>query len=408
MTVANGILDATAISEVSYPCLALGGTSALARFTVFTGGADLLNGLDIYHYADQTNASNQQLPFAIHNYTDGVTATLDTVGSNKTLVLRQARNPTARADKASSYVGTGTFLQVERSRVTGSGNTGSGNDVLTQIDPNGRLTFYGAGGPVDWNGNATTAPIQIGTYTGFFNRSGYFGYDYTNNKLVIGALDTGAGAFKPIAFSTTVLRPSADNFASCGDASFRWTEVFAATGTINTSDEREKVWRGAASAAEIRAAKRIIGELGFYQWKEAVAEKGDKARFHYGVRAQQVWRIMADEKLIDPIGENGKPGKTPYAFLCFDEWDDEVEVVMEEVEVAGMVKGHVVSDVIDPKTGFGALMETETEVTAMEMRPTGETRVTSPAGNRYGVRTDQLTLFLIAALEARLAALEAA
>lgn len=388
--------------------LALGGTSALSRLTVFTGTADLLNGLDIYHYADQTNASNQQLPFAIHNYTDGVTATLDTVGSNKTLVLRQARNPTARADKASSYVGTGIFLQVERSRVTGSGNTGSGNDVLTQIDPNGRLTFYGAGGPVDWDGNATTAPIQIGTYTGFFARSGYIGYDYTNNKLVIGALDTGASAFKPIAFSTTMLRPSADNFASCGDASFRWTEVFAATGTINTSDEREKVWRGAATAAEIKAAKRIIGELGFYQWKEAVAEKGDGARFHYGVRAQQVWRIMADEKLIDPIGKNGKPGKTPYAFLCFDEWDDEVEVVMEEVEVTGTVKGHVVSDVIDPKTGFGALMETETEVTAKEMQPTGETRVTHAAGNRYGVRTDQLTLFLIAAQEARLAALEAA
>ena len=388
--------------------LALGGTSVLSRLTVFTSTADLLNGLDIYHYADQTNASNQQLPFAIHNYTDGVTATLDTVGSNNGLVLRQARNPTARADKASSYVGTGPFLQNQRSRVTGSGNLGTGNDLLSGFDANGRLTFYGAGGAVDWDGNATTAPIQIGTYTGFFDRSGYIGYDYANNKLVIGALDTGASAFKPIAFSTTVLRPYHDNFASCGDASFRWTTVYAATGTINTSDEREKVWRGAASAAEIRAAKRIIGELGFYQWKEAVAEKGDKARFHYGVRAQQVWRIMADEKLIDPIGEDGRPGKTPYAFLCFDEWEDEVENIMEEIEVTGMVKGHVVSDVIDPNTGNRALIETETEVTEKQMQPTGETRVTHAAGNRYGVRADQLTLFLIAAQEARLAALEAA
>lgn len=399
---------------------AMGGSSTNARLTLFTPTTGTLNSFEIYHYSDQTNAVNQTLPFAIHNYTDGVTMTLDTVGANKTLVLRQARNPASRADKASTYVGNGIFVQMERSRVSGSGNTGTGNDVLTQFDANCRLVFYGAGGPVDWSGAATTAPIQIGTYTGFLARSGYIGYDYTNNRLVIGALDSGASAFKPIAFSTTMVRPSFDNFATCGDASFRWSTVYAATGTINTSDEREKVWRGAATAAEIRAAKRIIGELGFYQWKasvegtpegpgrHAVEGKGKDARLHYGVRAQQVWRIMAEEKLVDPIGKDGKPGKTPYAFLCFDEWDDEVENIMEEVEVTGIVKGKAPGNIIDPKTGDAVMVETEHEVTEMQMQPTGETRVTRPAGNRYGVRPDQLTLFLIAAQEARLAALEAA
>jgi hypothetical protein len=32
----------------------------------------------------------------------------------------------------------------------------------------------------------------------------------------------------------------ADNTASCGKASLRWSVVYAATGTINTSDAREK------------------------------------------------------------------------------------------------------------------------------------------------------------------------
>lgn len=154
----------------------------------------------------------------------------------------------------------------------------------------------------------------------------------------------------------TALTPGSDNSVPLGSASFRWSVVYAATGTINTSDEREKTWRGAPTAAELKAATAIIAELGFYQWNDAVADKGDDARFHFGPRAQRVWSIMADEGLIDPI-KKGKPGNTPYAFLCYDEWKADKEAGIK-------------------------------------------------AGNRYGVRTDQLIMFLIAAQEARIAAIE--
>ncbi|MHA4838643.1 tail fiber domain-containing protein [Sphingopyxis sp. MSC1_008] len=151
-------------------------------------------------------------------------------------------------------------------------------------------------------------------------------------------------------------QPAVDNVHSLGGAGNRTTVVYAATGTINTSDAREKAWRGAADAAEVRAGRRIIAELGFYQWNDAIAAKSaDDARYHFGVRAQRVWEIMADEDLIDPIDAEGRPGATPYAFLCWDAWE------------AG-----------------------------------------DEAGDRFGIRPDQLTLFLIAAQEARLAALEAA
>ncbi len=176
-------------------------------------------------------------------------------------------------------------------------------------------------------------------------------------------------------------QPAADNGGSLGGASVRWAQVYAVVGTINTSDQRAKVWRGAMNAGELRAARRIIAELGFYQWTEAVAEKGDAARLHFGARAQQVWRIMADEGLVDPIGADGKPGTTPYAFLCFDEWEatpgtDAVEEVRD---------------------GDGEIIQMA--------HPAVPPR---PAGNGYGLRVDQLVLFLIAAQEARLAALEAA
>lgn len=153
-------------------------------------------------------------------------------------------------------------------------------------------------------------------------------------------------------------RPGIDNANPLGTASHRTSTLYSGTGAINTSDARDKSWRGPAGAAELRAARRIVAELGFFQWNDAVAAKGALgARRHFGVRAQAVWAIMADEGLIDPIGENAVPGATPYAFLCWDEW---------------------------------------------EAGPDGETR------NRFGVRPDQLALFLIAGLEQRLAAQEAA
>ncbi|QCB56084.1 hypothetical protein E5675_17690 [Sphingopyxis sp. PAMC25046] len=154
--------------------------------------------------------------------------------------------------------------------------------------------------------------------------------------------------------------PGGDNIQVLGWSSARWSLIYAGTGTINTSDAREKTWRGEPTIEEIAAARRIIGELGFFRWDHAIAMKGeDGARLHFGVRAQAVWAIMADEGLIDPIAE-GAASSSRYAFLCHDKWDEEA-------------------------TGEGP-----------------------PAGDRFGVRTDQLALFLIAAQDARLAALEAA
>jgi hypothetical protein len=152
--------------------------------------------------------------------------------------------------------------------------------------------------------------------------------------------------------------PGADNGQTIGTAALRWSVVYAGTGTINTSDARDKTWRGGAHDAELRAARRIAAELGFYQWNDAIAAKGaGGARYHFGIRAQAVWAIMADEGLVDAPNDDGAPGVTPYAFLCWDEW-------------AGSAGGE--------------------------------------GGDRFGIRADQLALFLIAGQEQRLTLLEAA
>ncbi len=172
----------------------------------------------------------------------------------------------------------------------------------------------------------------------------------------------------------THMTPGSDNDRTLGSSSLRWSVVYAGTGAINTSDAREKTWRGAPTTAELAAARRIIAELGFFQWNDAIADKGAAgARYHFGVRAQAVWAIMADEGLIDPIVEGVTPSSS-YAFLCYDEWPA-VEAVAEERDEEGNIT-----------------------VAAVAARP---------AGNRFGIRPDQLALFLIAAQEARIAALEA-
>lgn len=173
------------------------------------------------------------------------------------------------------------------------------------------------------------------------------------------SLQAGAGGQWNVSASTGSFFPSADNALPLGGAANRASTLYAATGSINTSDEREKTWRGVLTAPEMAAARRIALELGFYQWNAAIAEKGAAgARLHFGVRAQAVWAIMADEGLIDPLVPEATPD-SPYAFLCYDRWDGDAD---------------------------GA----------------------APAGDRFGIRPDQLSLFLIAAQEARIAAMETA
>lgn len=111
------------------------------------------------------------------------------------------------------------------------------------------------------------------------------------------------------------IRPNPDNTKSCGEATYRWTVVYAVTTTISSSDANLKKIRGSLTDAEMRAWAQVQPVI--YQWLDAVAEKGEAgARLHAGYIAQEVEAAFTAEGL-DP---------RRYAMFCEDDVFDTVKV----------------------------------------------------------------------------------
>jgi len=97
-----------------------------------------------------------------------------------------------------------------------------------------------------------------------------------------------------------IVRAGTDNATTLGHPSVRWSTIYAATGTINTSDAREKTALEPVPEAVRRAIQTIRAQIGVFQWQESIATKGtDRARLHVGVTAQLVREAFLREKL-DP------------------------------------------------------------------------------------------------------------
>ncbi|MFL5227638.1 MAG: tail fiber domain-containing protein, partial [Microvirga sp.] len=95
-----------------------------------------------------------------------------------------------------------------------------------------------------------------------------------------------------------VVSPGADNAYTLGSASFRWSQLYAGTATINTSDPREKT--ALADVPEALLDAILAVPIGAYQWLDSVARKGpDQARIHFGPTAQDV-RDAILAKGLDP------------------------------------------------------------------------------------------------------------
>jgi glutamate-1-semialdehyde aminotransferase len=123
-------------------------------------------------------------------------------------------------------------------------------------------------------------------------------------------------------------RPNADDLYDLGNGSYRWRDIYAGNATIQTSDKNLKQDIESISEAETRVAKVLKGMLRKYRLISSVEEKGDEARIHFGVIAQDVQKAFEDEGL----------DAFKYAMLCKTTyWEtgvDEERVVYNTAEEA--------------------------------------------------------------------------
>ncbi len=176
-----------------------------------------------------------------------------------------------------------------------------------------------------------------------------------------------------------VLTAATDNLNALGSGAYRWTQVFAAAGAINTSDGTVKTDVSAPTDTEIRVAKKLKSLIVRYKFIDAVEEKGREARWHFGVIAQEVEKAFAEEGL----------NASDYGLFCYDEWEDQYQTIPAEM----VYHPAVLSSLVSPD-GEQLIIEEE----RWEVIKPAEQVLVKEAGGRYGIRYEELLCFIMAAM----------
>lgn len=196
----------------------------------------------------------------------------------------------------------------------------------------------------DSGGSVYSLASMIGNNTYFGDNSGF-----SNISAGSGGMYLVVDGASRLQATTTALLPTTDGTYNLGGASNKYGTVYAATGTINTSDANEKQDIADLDAAEKRVAAALKGMVKKFRFKDAVAQRGEAARIHIGVIAQEVGAAFTAEGL----------DANRYGIFCYDEWEESPAVVDDD------------ENILFPQVD---------------------------AGHRYGVRYEELLAFIIAVM----------
>jgi hypothetical protein len=295
---------------------------------------------------------------------------------------------------------SGSQLASEAMRIDASGNLLVGGSTTNHQDGSSQEQFS------YMRGSFLAVSRSQGTVA-YFNRQSTDGdiVQFRKNGSTVGSIGVGGSSAQPIIGSgntgsggtaaglrfdrannsiqpwNVVTNASADNIIDLGFSSIRFDDIYATNGTIQTSDRNDKQDIRDLTEAEQRVAVACKGLLKAWRWKSAVEEKGDDARIHCGIIAQDLQAAFAAEGL-----DAGR-----YAmFMSNTWWEHDVEVpAVEAVAEVLDEDGNVVTEAVE---AVDAYTRTDTYDT-QEEAPEGATERT-----RLGVRYSELLAFIIGAL----------
>jgi hypothetical protein len=224
---------------------------------------------------------------------------------------------------------------------------------------------------------------KAGTTVGSIGTNG--GYIYIGSSDVNLRFHDAADAILP----ATSGGASRDNVIDMGASGARFDDIFATNGTIQTSDRNEKQDIAALTSAEMLVGKRISALFKTFRWKDKVAAKGNDARTHTGIIAQDVQAAFTAESL--DAGDYS-------LFISSTWWEHDVEVpAVEAVAEVTDEDGNVTTEAVEAKDAYTRTNTYDTEDEA----PEGATSKT-----RMGIRYPELLSFVAAYNEQRFAAIE--
>lgn len=319
--------------------------------------------------------------------TDSITIqTPNTITSSYTLTL-----PTTAG--TNGYVlqtnGSGTLSWVAQPSATGVTTVSAGNGMsFTDITTTGSVAMgtpsaitssstnsasagthtHAITGAAFLAGNQTFTGVKTfnaaPTVAGIVSSTGAYNFTATNESIFgsAGSVTIAVGNAGRTNWTTAAYTPVVDAAITLGTASLKWGQIYSSSGTINTSDANTKQDIADLDDAEKRVAVRIKGLIKKFRFRDAVVKKGDAARIHVGVIAQEVQAAFAAEGL----------DANRYGIFCSDTWWEREEDVS---------KPYTFSD------------ETDRQVVVYETPVEGAVEKT-----RLGVRYEELLAFVIAAM----------
>ncbi len=214
----------------------------------------------------------------------------------------------------------------ERARIDASGNLLVGKTASSfgtdgfQVNADGQIWATNASASVTaFNRRTTDGAISIfykngsavgsigvrgstNLYVAFRTEASGDGCGLTGSNASTGAIIASDGDGDPV-----------DNHIDLGASGTRFDDIYATNGTINTSDRNEKQDIEALSDAEHRVAVAAKGLLRKFRWINSVETKGDDARIHFGIIAQDLQDAFTAEGL-----DAGR-----YAMFISSTWTDE-------------------------------------------------------------------------------------